>query len=198
MNENSNQNIPKVEIYFDFDTSKEILSAENWYRNACEILYVQRQIETEIKTTIEEQNPDPIVIAQDFINIKLNGLDALGSLSKVYMYLSGIIFENLTKSIIIQKTPDKLKAITEGARAHNVSFLMQLAGFKLSKEDEFLFERITSYIVWAGRYSHPKIKEKKGHTSGRVKFTTEDIPKINKWLIEVNYLANKAVYLEKA
>lgn len=198
MNKNTGQDIPNIQIYFDFDTNEEVFSAESWYINACEVLYVQKQIEEQIKSLIIEQRPVPIFISQDFVNINFNGLDALGSLSKIYMYLSGIVFENLTKTIIIQKSPEKLGQITGGGKAHDLNRLMELAGIDLSEEDKNFFERISVYIVWAGRYSCPKVNKKQGHTSGRIEFSTEDIQTINFWINKVNCLANEAVSAEKA
>jgi hypothetical protein len=103
----------------------------------------------------------------------------------------------LTKAIIIQKSPEKLNEITSPQKGHNLIHLIGLCGFELSNDEIDVFDRISAYVVWAGRYSHPKRKKSNASKDGNIKFQTEDIEFINELVSKLNNLANHSVYIEK-
>ncbi|MBN1141163.1 MAG: hypothetical protein JXB25_05140 [Deltaproteobacteria bacterium] len=188
---------PTIEISFIFDAESGVNSPESWYLSACELIYVQKQLEKNIFQILNEPKIEPINLKEEYVEIALRPLDVLGGFSRIYMYLSGIIFENLTKAIIIQKSPEKLNEITSPRKGHDLSYLIGLCGFELSIEENEIFERISVYIVWAGRYSHPKRKNFDDKKYGEIKFKTEDIDFVKEWISKLNDLANYSVYLEK-
>jgi hypothetical protein len=181
-------------IYFEYNTENEKCSIERWYINGCENILVLKQIENALSLiALREQSP-AVVLAQEFVDINLNGVDALGAFSKIYMYLAGIVFENLLKGIILQREPDKLNEITKG---HELFNLFKLVDVTLSLEDEEFIKRVETYVIWAGRYPHPKVKVKKGHEKGTIVFSDNDIEKVNYWIEKLNAMANYSVWLEK-
>jgi len=190
-------NKPTIEICFNFDLDNGVTSPEQWYLSACELIYVQKQLENNIYEILENPKIEPIYLKQEYIDISLRPIDALGGISRTYMYLSGIIFENLTKAIIIQKFPKKLSEITNAPKGHDLTYLIDLCGFNLTKKEHETFERISTYVVWAGRYSHPKRGKNKKAKNGAIKFETEDIDFINEWVSKLNDIANHSVYLER-
>lgn len=187
---------PKIEISFEYDAEEKITSAESWYLSACELIFVQRQLEKQIFSILKNpKDIDPIFLTQKYVDIALRPLDAVGGLSRVYMYTSGVVFENLTKCIIVHNAPELISEIM-GQKGHNLPYLLRSCDFELSEEETTSFSRLSAYVVWAGKYACPKIK-KNDRNTGTVSFVTEDVDFINSWVSRLNEVANEVVYKEK-
>lgn len=181
-------------IYFDYSTESESSSPELWYVNACEIIIILKTLEVTLSEVALVKQIPKIDLEQKYVDVNFNGLDALGAFSKIYMYLAGIVFENLLKCVILQQDSDRLNEITKG---HNLTKLFELAKIDISNEDKKFIKRLEIYVIWAGRYPHPKVKSNKGHEKGRVEFSDNDIVNINSWIKKLNAMANYSVWLHK-
>lgn len=181
-------------IYFDYNTESVSSSPELWYVNACEIIITLQTIETSLSEVASVRQIPSIKLEQKYVNIDLHVRDVLGSLSKIYMYLAGIAFENLLKCIILHQHPDKLNEITKG---HNLTNLFELANIIITNKDKDFIKRLEVYVIWAGRYPHPKVKLIKGHEIGRVAFSDHDIVIVTNWINKLNAMANHSVWLQK-
>lgn len=187
---------PKIKISFEYDAEEIIASAESWYISACELIFVQRQLERQIFSILKNpKDIDPIFLTQKYVDIALRPLDAVGGLSKIYMYTSGVVFENLSKCILVHNAPESISEIM-GPKGHDLSYLLRSCGFDLSEEETDSFNRLSAYVVWAGKYACPKIK-KNVKNAGTVSFATEDVDFINTWVSRLNEVANEVVYKEK-
>ena len=74
----------------------------------------------------------------------------------VYLMLVGMAFENLGKALLIQMKSPIAKNGTFMHKSHKLIDIFNDANIKVSKEENFLLERLEQYIIWAGRYPIPK------------------------------------------
>ena len=187
---------PEIEISFEYDAEEGIASAESWYLSACELIFVQRQLEKQIFSILKyPKDVEAIFLSQKHVDIGFRPLDAVGGLSRVYMYTSGVVFENLTKCILVHTAPELINELM-GPKGHNLPHLLRACGFELNEEETSSFSRLSAYVVWAGKYACPKIK-KNEISAGTISFATEDIDFINLWVSHLNEVANEVVYREK-
>ena len=181
-------------IYFDYNTEIESSSPELWYINACETIIILKSLEINLSEVALVKQIPKIVLEQKYVDVNLNGLDALGAFSKIYMYLAGIVFENLLKCVILHQDRERLNEITKG---HNLTKLFELANIDITNEDKEFIRRLEIYVIWAGRYPHPKVKSNKGHKKGRIEFSDNDIVIIKSWIKKLNTMANESVWIHK-
>jgi hypothetical protein len=81
-------------------------------------------------------------------------------LTSIYMLLSGFALENLLKGIYIGRNPTfvmegKLKKWSSKS-GHELLDLAEKTKFELSEDETNLLERLTEFVVWAGKYPIPK------------------------------------------
>src|SRR5262249_51301661 len=69
--------------------------------------------------------------------------------------LCGLMLENLFKAVLVSRTG---AFNTKGEfvhKTHDLVVLANLVGLKLSEDESWLLERLTSFVEWSGRYPVP-------------------------------------------
>ena len=69
--------------------------------------------------------------------------------SRVALLLIGLAVENITKAMLIQKSPGS------SPRGHNLLSLARDTGIKLAHSEEEVLSLLTEFVTWAGRYPVP-------------------------------------------
>jgi hypothetical protein len=77
------------------------------------------------------------------------------ALFKSYMLLSGLALENLTKGIIVGRKPGVVTPDTFNLKEHNLLKLAQQVARPFSKNERDILDRLTAFVMWAGRYPIP-------------------------------------------
>jgi hypothetical protein len=57
---------PTIEIYFNFDGESGATSPESWYLSACELIYVQKQLEKNIFQILNNPKIEPLYLEQEY------------------------------------------------------------------------------------------------------------------------------------
>jgi hypothetical protein len=73
-------------------------------------------------------------------------------LFKSYMLLSGLALENLAKGIIVGRNPGVVTPDTFNLKGHNLLQLAQQAALPFSDAERDILDRLTAFVVWAGKY----------------------------------------------
>lgn len=75
-----------------------------------------------------------------------------------YMLLAGLAIENLIKGLSIKKDSALIDngKLDQSLGKHDLLALARKAGVRLTEEERSLVERLTEYVIWAGRYPIPK------------------------------------------
>jgi hypothetical protein len=105
----------------------------------------------------------------------------IGQTSSVWAMLVGLAFENLLKGIIVGR--EKLQVRNDGAlpiKGHKLASLAKRAGFG-SADDLELFEYLSEFTVWRGRYSVPLSESEQYRIDKRNEASP---PKITFWPID--------------
>lgn len=101
-----------------------------------------RQVERSMKTRKRNTHPD------------LDGLRLRGP----FFLLAGCGIENLLKGLIVSqmmgmgKPPTDARTLQLNVRTHDLIALSQRAGVELSESEQELLRRLTTFVVWGGRY----------------------------------------------
>lgn len=97
------------------------------------------------------------------LGVSAEGLQNLHNLELAgcAMMLYGLGIENLAKGLIVVRSGSA--AVNNGKLrkwpdpSHSLKTLLNHAGVQLSEQEEDLVERLTAFVLWAGRYPIPKI-----------------------------------------
>lgn len=88
--------------------------------------------------------------------------ELMHSLAAVWALLLGLAIECLLKgkwvkdgNKLVQPGTDRLQRIPGAGRDHRLLPLADSTGFKLSAEERDVLERLSAFVVWAGRYPVP-------------------------------------------
>jgi hypothetical protein len=110
------------------------------------------------------------------------------------MLLDGLSLENLIKGILIGRNPSvvnsnslDIKLLSKSKGGHDLSKLMQKASIELSLEEFDVVERLTKFVVWAGKYPiHFKADQ-----NNQPSFITNDPETIDRIFEKLVVLLNK-------
>lgn len=73
-----------------------------------------------------------------------------------YVMLAGLALENLLKGILVMRHQHlDIKDFMDDIKGHDLNILARAVGLHFDDRASFLLEKITSYIVWAGKYPAP-------------------------------------------
>jgi len=143
------------------DPQKQILTAfeifgritDDWLLDAARL----KQAANVILAAIKVSEPHPY--SADLLRGKGEPLtDKNDWLTPVYMFLAGASLESLVKAILIGRDMGYVKAtqVKSTLATHNLRHLLNLARFDLTTDQEDLVDRLSEWIMWAGRYPVPK------------------------------------------
>jgi hypothetical protein len=75
--------------------------------------------------------------------------------SSVCMMLSGLMLEDLFKAVLVSRNGAFDAQGNFAHKTHDLLTLAELVGFKFSKEEAWLMERLTQFVQWLGKYPIP-------------------------------------------
>lgn len=73
-----------------------------------------------------------------------------------YVLLAGLALENLLKGILVMRHQQlDIKDFMDEIKGHDLNTLARSVGLHFDHRTSFLLEKITAYIIWAGKYPGP-------------------------------------------
>lgn len=111
-----------------------------WYKNSCNLRLSAGVLWLSMNDKYKKTFSKELGLGEDY--------DLSGSCSCNFHMLSGLSFELLFKSIIIKHNQDIPKT-------HNLIQLSSQAGYIASNDEKKIFDLLSDYVKWAGKYPIP-------------------------------------------
>ena len=140
----------------DFDKAAADPSA--WRSVAFSLLFSAKELWDEIRQGLEEFEANGVE------KLSERGSQQLRMRGPFYL-LAGLAIENMLKAVIVKRMSDAKKPVTEGDALriyrgnHDLVGISQQAKVPLSDDERQLLARMSTFVLWAGRYPVANTKE---------------------------------------